>query len=66
MRVRDISIKEGSDLLVLASVDSRRYWQRTIIGSEIGSGVFLNVGYFMWQWAPSPRDEGGDIPSPLM
>jgi len=66
MRVRDISIKEGSDLLVLASVDSRRYWQRTIIGSEIGSGVFLNVGYFMWRWVPSPRNEGGDIPSPLM
>ena len=66
MRVRDISIEGRSDLLVFASVDSRRYWQRTIIVSEIGSGVFLNVGYFRWQWAPSPRNEGGDIPSPLM
>ncbi len=66
MRIWGISFKEGSDLLVFASVDSRRYWQHTIIGSEIGTGVILNVGHGNWQWAPSPRSEGGGTCSPLM
>lgn len=58
--------KEGSDLLVFASVDLRRHWRPTIVGSEIGTGIFSNVTLGNRHWALSPRIEGGGTRDPLM